>query len=623
MQIIPPWRLPMDPQFISDESTEEIFHIVRSRNIRSSELVSKFSHIDLTSVRSPNGQTLLHVAAGFGRVYLTSYLISQGANVNIQDEEGQGPLHNACCHGHYITSMKLIEAGADVNMTDKQGWSPMYFALARISNSEKISPLYWKVVELLLKSGADPYRSTLNGRDCMSRIKSAEDRREVRIIHLLRKLDDTQEPIERERIINSHLLIEDFFELIKIGDDSIDILEKVTTAHFIHSRFNESDGITPLHRAAGHNHIETARLLVDRGASVDMTDDNGRIPLHNAARYGHVEMIEFLIDKRSDINTQDCHGLTPLHIAASNRTHFACLKLIELGASINARCKLGKLPYDLAESHDVQLLLKPDRMCISGVIPSSSDQAIYIDFEEARESQPAFDYQVLHADSLMMDSSSDRRLFENTNYSIKKVRLNPNDWRYQLVNNRMINTIVSHPSDTGGKFSSYEIVNIELILNEKVWSKYRLMCRMIEIDCGVGSKNEKLLFHGSNFIDSIQMLGFDESYANKGNMFGAGIYFAEHSSKSNQYAFGCGQGCQDHMDKSCYICERKLIYAQVALGKSLIGREAMPDCPHGPPGFHSVTGKPNITDNLTYPEYVIYNGNQAYPLFVITYKIKP
>ena len=38
----------------------------------------------------------------------------------------------------------------------------------------------------------------------------------------------------------------------------------------------------------------------------------------------------------------------------------------------------------------------------------------------------------------------------------------------------------------------------------------------------------------------------------------AGIYFAEHSSKSNQYIYGIGggTGCPQHKDRSCYICQR-------------------------------------------------------------------
>jgi hypothetical protein len=41
-------------------------------------------------------------------------------------------------------------------------------------------------------------------------------------------------------------------------------------------------------------------------------------------------------------------------------------------------------------------------------------------------------------------------------------------------------------------------------------------------------------------------------------LLGAGIYFAENSSKSNQYIYGIGggNGCALHHDKSCYLCSR-------------------------------------------------------------------
>ena len=70
--------------------------------------------------------------------------------------------------------------------------------------------------------------------------------------------------------------------------------------------------------------------------------------------------------------------------------------------------------------------------------------------------------------------------------------------------------------------------------------------------------NERMLFHGSPFINAIVQKGFDERHAYIGGMFGAGIYFAEHSSKSNQYIYGIGggTGCPLHKDRSCYICHR-------------------------------------------------------------------
>lgn len=611
---------------MDDELVEELFSSATSGDLTRIQEFARLRMIQVESLVNSQKQTLLHIAAGYGRSKLAIYLISKGANVNSIDIEGQSPLHNACCHGHYTTSRKLIEAGADVNLTDNQGWSPLHFAVARKGNAEKISQIYWNVIELLLDYGADPYLKSLSGRNCIDRIKDGEARRLIRQKYLLNLLNDTDLPDEdREPIIDKYMSIKDFFKIVKVGDDELETLRRFVTPNLLQSRLRNCDNITPLHRAAGYNHLETAQLFIRSGAKVNATDNLGRIPLHNAAQYGHVEMIELLISERSDINKQDLIGYTPLHVAASNRTFTACLKLIELGAKINSKCLVGKIPYDLAECDDVREVLKPDSLRHRlEVVPSTFDEAVYIDIQvEGTQFEQNTVHYSSHNDNLMLDSSSSERLFRNTQHTIKKIMLNENDPRYQMIEKRMSETIMNHTSDSGGNYSDYDIISIEHIRHEKVWSKYRLMCQRLEIEYGVGTKNEKLLFHGSNFIDNIQSSGFDERYAQRNGMFGAGIYFAKHSSKSNQYVFGWGQGCQEHTDKSCYKCERKMIYAQVALGRSLISKEAMPDCAHAPPGYSSVTGLPESTENLIYPEYVIYSGDQAYPSYVITYRIKP
>jgi tankyrase len=426
------------------------------------------------------------------------------------------------------------------------------------------------------------------------------------------------------------LKAKDFFELLKEADDHFEIIQQIITPRVLNERLVACDNITPLHRVAGYNHQKVAKLFIDLGAKVNATDAHGRIPLHNAAQFGHIEMIELLIEEGSEVDKQDLEGYSPIHGAASNGTFVACLRLIQLGANIYVRTNAGELPYDLAEADDVKEVLTPDRV---QVVPSTSEQAVYIGLQEGTGIEPLVSniepncrlqtHQIYETDNLMLDSSSDKRLFSNPQHQIKKVILDESDSRYRLVKRRMVETIVCHANELGGRFSNYDISSIELILHEKVWAKYRLACQRLELEYGRGSKNEKLLFHGSSLIDKIQTYGFDERYAQRNGMFGAGLYFGAHSSKSNQYTFGFGQGCKEHKDKSCYVCERKMIYAQVALGKSLISKEAIPDCAHAPPGYSSVAGLPEATDGLVYPEYVIYNGDQAYPLFVITYKIKP
>lgn len=44
--------------------------------------------------KDPNGYTPIHAAVSYGHVELIQYLIDQGGNVNIQDNEGDTPLHH-------------------------------------------------------------------------------------------------------------------------------------------------------------------------------------------------------------------------------------------------------------------------------------------------------------------------------------------------------------------------------------------------------------------------------------------------------------------------------------------------------------------------------------------------
>ena len=57
------------------------------------------------------------------------------------------------------------------------------------------------------------------------------------------------------------------------------------------------------------------------------------------------------------------------------------------------------------------------------------------------------------------------------------------------------------------------------------------------------------------------------------------------------------------------IIFRQIILSRVTLGKPFIQFTAV-KMAHAPPGHHSVIGKPNA-GGLSYPEYVVYRGEQV------------
>merc|ERR1712071_286738 len=202
------------------------------------------------------------------------------------------------------------------------------------------------------------------------------------------------------------------------------------------------------------------------------------------------------------------------------------------------------------------------------------------------------------------------------------IDLSPEDQEYLTVEEEIQSTIREHKDNghAGGIFSRYNVIKIQKVRNRRLWERYGHRRREVADENG-GQSNERLLFHGSPFVHAIVQKGFDERHAYIGGMFGAGIYFAENSSKSNQYVYGIGggTGCPRHHDRSCYKCPRQLLLCQVALGKQFDQFSSL-KVARAPPGHHSLAGKPS-PDGLMFAEHVVYRGEQAYPTFLITYKI--
>jgi len=102
---------------------------------------------------------------------------------------------------------------------------------------------------------------------------------------------------------------------------------------------NELDSqrfMTPLFVACKNGQVEAARLLLDRGADVELGGQHQQTPLLAACDAGHYGVVCLLIFVgRANINSVTATGLTPLLIA-SIRGHLSTVKLlIDRGADVN------------------------------------------------------------------------------------------------------------------------------------------------------------------------------------------------------------------------------------------------------------------------------------------------
>ena len=102
----------------------------------------------------------------------------------------------------------------------------------------------------------------------------------------------------------------------------------------------------PLHEAAKTGNLDEVTGLIEKGATVDVKDENGNTALYIAVGQGHKEVAQLLIMKGANVNAVCWLGYTPLHWAVTvlgGKTDLAEL-LITKGANVNAVDNKGWTP---------------------------------------------------------------------------------------------------------------------------------------------------------------------------------------------------------------------------------------------------------------------------------------
>jgi ankyrin repeat protein len=95
--------------------------------------------------------------------------------------------------------------------------------------------------------------------------------------------------------------------------------------------YRDSDGVTLLYQASRQGHLNTAKVLIEHGASVNAVSRNYSTPILAATFGNHHNLVKFLIEKGGDATIRDSVGRSPLVYALICGSYNAAICLAKKG----------------------------------------------------------------------------------------------------------------------------------------------------------------------------------------------------------------------------------------------------------------------------------------------------
>ena len=122
-------------------------------------------------------------------------------------------------------------------------------------------------------------------------------------------------------------------------------------------------------KAAKRGEAEAVRSLLDTDPSlIDARDSDGSSPLHCAAWKGNDQVVSILLERGASHaveNDNDHWGGTPLHAAAHGNNREAARLLLSHGADPAFRSRNGRTPLEETEIHNATAVARLLRVAIS------------------------------------------------------------------------------------------------------------------------------------------------------------------------------------------------------------------------------------------------------------------
>jgi uncharacterized protein len=157
---------------------------------------------------------------------------------------------------------------------------------------------------------------------------------------------------ELARVFLDRGAVLDVFEASATGE--VGALERLLAEDPARANAVAADGFTPLGLAAFFRQRDALRLLLARGAQVNLASQNAQkvAPLHSAVAGGDEGIVADLLARGADVHARQELGFTPLHNAAAEGNETIIRLLLERGADRAARSDSGRTAAEIARERD-------------------------------------------------------------------------------------------------------------------------------------------------------------------------------------------------------------------------------------------------------------------------------
>lgn len=289
------------------------------------------AHPALIDARYENGLTCLMIAAEKGLLEVAQILVAHGADLEAENSEYMTPLYIAIWEKQAKLVAYFLTQETNVNHRGFNKDTALFFTYKYLERED-----FFATFELLMKKGLNV---------------NAVNRAAFSL--LMRVCQDDDEP-----------------EIVKL------LLDNGANSNLVNN-----NGMTALTLAAQKAHINSVRLLLDKGANINQavcahenhkssfttsgsTEEGFSALMHaahagyNKAHAGHEAVVRLLIEKGADVNFQsknttlgtfeDCvFGRTALHIALEQKHETIAQILLDAGADPTIKNEAGVSPNDL------------------------------------------------------------------------------------------------------------------------------------------------------------------------------------------------------------------------------------------------------------------------------------